>query len=180
MKKMILLVLAIMVILTACNPAQADPTEPPKTPSAPAATQATSHDPTKAEENKPYSFVLQGNELIPGAVFDEASMPEADSVFQVPSCAIEGTDNVYNYGVAEVTVFDDGKKQVVYSIFLVDANTPTTEGLYLGDDLSQAESIYGKEYTMNGAEVIYQRCETQLILILNSGYIASIEYRMVT
>ena len=118
--------------------------------------------------------------LVPGAAFDPAVLPEADSVFTVPSCAIEGTDNVYSYPVLEVTAYNDGTGEVIYSIYLTDANTPTEEGLYVGDDLARVTELYGEDYTQNGAEITYTKGATTLNMIINGDSVISIEYRMAT
>lgn len=127
-----------------------------------------------------FSFVLEGVELVPGAAFDTAVLPKEDSVYEIPSCAIEGTDLVYNYGIVEVTAFDDGTGPVIYSIYLVDIDTTTAEGLYVGDDLAQVEALYGTDYTENGPELIFRKGQTELRLLMEDGFVSSIEYRMVT
>lgn len=181
----LLLALCLLTCLAACGSQPADPTQPPKATVAPATTNVPE---TAVQETEPpqsvvaegYTFTLGDIPLIPGAVFEESKMPEAASVFQVPSCAIEGTDNVYNYTTVEVTVFDDGKAPVIYSVYLADPNTPTDEGLYLGDDLAAVENLYGTQYTKNAAELVYEKGTTQLRIIVNNDIVTSIEYRMVT
>lgn len=135
--------------------------------------------PTEPEQEEGFFFMLKDVKLVPGAVFDEAAMPENSGVFQVPSCAIEGTDNLYNYNSVEVTVFDDGTQPVIYSIYIMDANTPTQEGLRLGDSVEDAIALYGEDYIQSGAQMVYTKGETQLILLADNGSIINIEYRMV-
>lgn len=136
---------------------------------------------TQVEAEAPkYSFTYQGVELVPGAEFDPAALPEADFVYEVPSCAIEGTDNVYSYGVMEVTAFDDGTGEIIYSVYISDANTPTDEGLYIGDDMATVESLYGTDYTQLDTQVTYQSGNSYLVLLVENDVVISIEYRMVT
>ena len=115
MKKWIAMLLALTLVasLAACGGA---PAETPKT-SDPVKTQDETGEPQT--DGKVYSFTLADFQLIPGADFDPADLPEADSVFEVPSCAIEGTDNLYNYGTFELTAFNDGTGEVIYSIFFI-------------------------------------------------------------
>lgn len=135
-------------------------------------------DPTPSDRNV-FGFVFQGVTLVPGTAFDASVLPQAESVYQVPSCAIEGTDNVYQYDTFELTAFEGSDGEVIYSIYLIDANTPTPEGLYLGDDLAAVISIYGEEYTENGTQMIYQKGNTLLLIIVENGIVSSIEYRKV-
>lgn len=123
-------------------------------------------------------FVYEGVELIPGAAFDAAQLPEAESVYEVPSCAIEGTDNVYNYGAFEVTAFEDSAGEMIYSIYILDADLATPEGLALGDSLSRVTEIYGEGYEVNGSEYFYVSDGTILSLIVQNDIVISIEYRL--
>ena len=127
-----------------------------------------------------YSFEAQGVELIPGDPFDPAVLPEAESVYEVPSCAIEGTYNLYNYGTFELTAFDDGEKELIYSILLTDPNITTTEGLALGDDVQKVVSIYGDGYTQQGNAYVYTGDTELLYIIVQNEKVASIEYRLIT
>jgi len=182
MRRLFAIVMAVLLLaaMTACAPKQPAQTQPqtqpqPQTETTEGTTQA--QDPS---DEGGFAFVLEGVELIPGEKFDAAKLPEALSVFEVPSCAIEGTDNVYDYGVVEVTAFDDGTAPVIYSVFVKDVNTSTPEGLYQGDDLAKVEDLYGADYETNGAELVYTKGKTQLRIIMENDIVTSIEYRMVT
>ena len=124
-----------------------------------------------------FSFTFEGVELVPGQSFDASALPAPLSVYQVPSCAIEGTDNVYNYGTIEVTAFNDGTGEVIYSVYIVDANTPTDEGLYIGDTVDYVMSVYGEDCVRENGQITYQKGDTLLILILDGDYVQSIDFR---
>lgn len=188
MKKTIALCLAAMMLLcfAACGQEQPndvpqitmgaqqnDPTSENNTQDAQGATQAQ-------EAGNPYTFTFSDVELIPGAAFDAAKLPDAASTYQVPSCALEGTDNVYNYEAFEVTAFNDGKSEYIYSIYFLDPNLATPEGLALGDTLDKVVDLYGDGYIQEGTSYTYESAGTMLIIILQNDTIASIEYRMVT
>lgn len=178
MKKLIALLLAVLMIaaLAACGAETPDPTQPSK---------QNETNPTTPQQTKPaepedvFSFTYEGVELIPGAAFDPSVLPEADSVFEVPSCAIEGTDNVYSYPTFELTAYNDGTGEVIYSIYLLDANTPTAEGLYVGDDLARVTELYGTDYIENDTELTFTKGGTTLNFLLDGETVISIEYRMV-
>lgn len=127
-----------------------------------------------------FAFTYSGVKLCVGGDFVPSNLPEANSVYEVPSCAIEGTDNVYNYGTFELTAFNDGTKEIIYSIYILDANTPTDEGLYLGDNLARIETIYGTDYQRNGNEIVFEKGNSRLIFILQNEMVISIELRMPT
>lgn len=127
-----------------------------------------------------YIFVIDGVELVPGAEFISSLLPEASSVYKVPSCAIDGTDNVYNYEYFELTAFQEGNSEVIYSILLLDPNITTAEGLALGDTAARVTELYGDSYTQEGTARVYSGHGNALFVILQGEYVVSIEYRMIT
>ena len=185
----ILLTIALLTVLVGCDKKEQPKDTQAQTTAAPAVetTNAPEEETTVAPEETTapeqvvdedvFSFTYQGVALVPGNAFDSAALPEAESVYQVPSCAIEGTDNVYSYGDIEVTAFNDGNGEVIYSVYIVDANTPTAEGLYIGDTLDQVIAVYGEDYTQENGQVTYQKGNTLLVIILDGDYVASIDFR---
>ena len=184
MKKLIAILLAMMLVLSlaACG-AEEESNEDLVITRAPEA-EATEA-PAEGGEEAPavdegmFTFVFDGVELIPGAAFDPAALCEAASVYEVPSCAIEGTDNVYNYETFEITAYDDGTGEVIYSIYFLDPSLTTTEGLALGDDAAKVTELYGENYVEEGTAYVYTRTDSQLFVIVENGSVVSIEYRMV-
>lgn len=185
----ILLTIALLTVLVGCDKKEQPKDTQAQTTAAPAVetTNAPEEETTVAPEETTaqeqvvdedvFSFTYQGVTLVPGNAFDSAALPEAESVYQVPSCAIEGTDNVYSYGDIEVTAFNDGSGEVIYSVYIVDANTPTAEGLYIGDMLDQVIAVYGEDYTQENGQVTYQKGNTLLVIILDGDYVASVDFR---
>ena len=185
MKRMITLLLALMLLcVTGC--AQEQPNDVPQITMG----AQTGNEETKKQDSlettgeavtgEAFAFTFNNVKLIPGNAFDASKLPDAASTYEVPSCALEGTDNVYNYETFEVTAFNDGKSEYIYSIFLIDPNLTTPEGLALGDSLDKAVSLYGSGYTQEDTAYIYESADTQLILLLQDESIVSIEYRLVT
>ena len=175
MKKILVLLLVLMMLcLAACGNAQGSGDI--------AFTVGGQHDSTqgteqKNEETEGFYFMAGDVMVIPGMAFDAETLP-AESVYQVPSCALEGTDNVYSYGSYEITAFNDGEKELVYSIFFVEPDISTPEGLANGDDLSKAKELYGvgKE---DDTAWIFTRGNTELHIITEDDVIISIEIRLI-
>ena len=191
MKKLIALLLALVMVLAlaACGNS-ADPNEIPAITQGNNEENETPNQPEQEGENQQevqdtagdkqeYGYTYEGVALIPGDPFDPGVLPEADSVFEVPSCAIEGTDNLYNYGTFELTAFNDGTGEVIYSIFFIDPNITTDEGLALGDDVSKVIALYGEDYTQEGTAYVYTAGDTILSILVQNDTVTSIELRMV-
>lgn len=191
MKKMFAVLLAMLMLLGLCACGN---TDKPQETTAPVASDAPATEPSATEEGEldggfdigvvpvePFVFTFNGVTLIPGTAYDAAALPEPTSVYQVPSCAIEGTDNVYNFSDAvEITAFNDGSQEIIYSIAIFDPNVCTDEGLYLGDDAARVIELYGEDYTENGTAMVYTKGNTELTIILQNGFVVDMEFKWIT
>ena len=140
-------------------------------------TAAPGGDNTTAASAADYTFVTpEGVRITPGQPFDSSALAAAESVYQVQSCAIEGTDNVYNYGDFEVTAFDEGNGEYVYSVYIVTPSASTGEGLSLGDDEARVDELYGGDFTAAASGRVYVLGETKLQLTIEKGTVTGIEY----
>lgn len=138
----------------------------------------TSDQENSKEEEGAFGFVYEGATLVPGELVDHSVLPECSDVAEVPSCAFGGNDNVYNFEVFELTAYFDGDEERIYSIYFIDPNLPTTEGLCLGDTVEDMKSRYGVDYEAEESSYIYTKGETLLIVITKNDIIVSIEYRL--
>lgn len=193
MKKIVAILLAMTMLLslTACDSGE-KPQE--TTQAAPLETAAPETEgPAASEEGEldggadigvvpaaPFVFTFNGVTLIPGTTYDAAALPEPNSVYQVPSCAIEGTDNVYSFDAVEITAFQDGTQEIIYAVAIFDPNVCTDEGLYIGDDAARVVELYGEDYQENGTAMVYSRGNTMLSIILSGGFVADIEFSWIT
>lgn len=185
MKKTIVwaIALALLMTLAGCDPKDESQIPPDVTsttsPQGSQPQQTTTGDPAPTDpEPEGFSFLAGSVSLEPGAVYDPSVLPEPDSVYSVPSCAFEGEDTVYSFGTYEVTTYGGTGTEVIYSIYLLDPNITTPEGLALGDDLTKVHQLYGTDGIVNGRELVYTRGQTLLVLILQDEVVISIEYRM--
>ncbi|MDE5588016.1 MAG: hypothetical protein K2J60_02600 [Acetatifactor sp.] len=132
----------------------------------------------KQKEEGAFSFVYEGVTLTPGEFFDQSALPGYSDVAEVPSCAFDGNDKVYDYEVFELTAYIEEDGERVYSVYFIDPNMPTTEGLCLGDTVDDMKSLYGEGYEAEGTACTYTRGETLLIIITRNDIVVSIEYRL--
>lgn len=140
-------------------------------------TEASDQENSRDEEGV-FSFVYEGTALVPGELLDTSVLPKYSDVAEVPSCAFGGNDNVYNFEVFELTAYFDGDEERIYSIYFIDPNLPTTEGLCLGDTVDDMRSLCGEDYETEGNACTYTRGETSLIIITRNDIVVSIEYRL--
>lgn len=183
MRKYGILLLILLLCLTGCGRNEVNPelviTCAPREEENDYATRPAEGENPQVPGLKDFVFTSDGVDLIPGTAFDPSVLPAAESVYEVPSCAIEGTDNLYNYGSFELTAFHDGTEEMIYSILLLDPNIATPEGLALGDDGAKVTALYGDGYTKEGTARVYTGTRSMLYIILQGQSVASIEYRMI-
>ncbi|MCM1049930.1 MAG: hypothetical protein NC433_16060 [Clostridiales bacterium] len=130
------------------------------------------------EEEREFGFVYEGATLVPGELLDHDTLPEYTSVAEVPSCAFEGNDNVYDFKTFELTAYFAQEEERIYSIYFITPDLSTTEGLSLGDSVADMKTLYGEGYETEGTSYIYTRGETSLIIIAENDTVVSIEYQL--
>ena len=173
MKRVILLMLALsLLLLCACSNTQQGNGDFAFT-----AGNDSPADTVNQEEEDSFYFLAGDVAVRPGMPFDVEDLP-TENVYQVPSCAFEGTDNVYGYGSYEITAFGDANGETVYSIYLIEPDVSTPEGLSNGDEMTKAAELYGS-YEEDGTAWVFTRGKTQLFVIGQDGIIVSIEMRLV-
>ena len=132
----------------------------------------------KKEEEGVFGFSYGGVTLVPGEVFDESSLEKHSGVSEVPSCAFEGNDRVYNYKKFELTANIEEDGEHIYSIYLIDPNLTTTEGLGFGDSVEDMKSLYGEDFELEGTAYAYIRGNTMLSIVTQNDSVVGIEYRL--
>lgn len=125
-----------------------------------------------------FQFTYEGVTLTPGGDFDASALGDPVELSTVPSCAFDGNDNVYNYGAFELTAHVEGDKERIYSIYFIDSNLSTPEGLSLGDTVDDMKSLYGEDCAVEETSYTYTRGDTSFVVIVQDGVVFSIEYRM--
>ncbi len=183
MKRKMMILLAALVtvsVLTACGEKDPVPTGDNSDTTKPSAAQPNATGTVPGNTDTPEYYFMAGTvKLVPGEKFDAAALPAPNTTFEVPSCAFEGTDKVYNYETYEVTAFNDGKNELIYSVYLIEPTVKTPEGLAVGDDAAEIKKLYGDPKQVNGNEWVYTNGKVDIFIIVNNETVMSIEYRMV-
>ena len=130
------------------------------------------------KEKSAFRFQYEGVTMIPGEVFDQSALGGDYEFSEVPSCAFDGNDRVYTYEKFEVQTYVDGDQERIYSIYFIDPNLPTPEGLCLGDSADDVKSLYGEDYETIGNSYEYKGGNTVLTVITQNDMVVSIEYRL--
>lgn len=175
MKKVLIVIIAIIVIVAICVGVYFL-TSGSKEANSPAENGVTT-----AEDNSEKTIKLEyeGKDMTPGAVFSRDIFGEEVTYSEVPSCAGQGTDKVYNYGSYEITAYQDGDQEKIYSVYFIDDQITTTEGVKISDDSSIMFEKYGDNYEQTGNQYTYTSGNVNLSFIVENDFIRSITYTLV-
>ena len=130
------------------------------------------------EEKGAFSFVYEGVTLIPGELFEQSVLGEPSGFSEQETCAFGDKARIYTYEMFELQTYIEGEEERIYSIYFIDPNLPTPEGLCLGDTVDDMKALYGEDYEMEGNSYDYTGGNTMLAIITQNDVVTSIEYRL--
>ena len=136
--------------------------------------------PAGNEEGRQEGYLFEINGVKLGVDMDMneliSDLGEAKSVFEAPSCAIQGTAYVYSYGSFEIETYPDGEKNRIAYITLKDDTVATPEGIDLSKTKTDVVKVYGKASEESDSRITYQEGGMKLNFIFSGENIKSIEY----
>ncbi len=108
-----------------------------------------------------------------------SGLGEAKSTYESPSCAFQGNDYYYDYGSFEVSTYDEGNGQFIYSVFFKDDLVETPEGLCIGAAEADVIAAYGADGKLDSGNYSYTDGNCNLMIFIKDGVVSSIEYTAV-
>lgn len=108
------------------------------------------------------------------AIADQLGEPK--SYFEAASCAFEGLDKIYTYTSFEIETYPQDTADCIKSIVLKDDIVSTVEGVSIGDSEDKVRETYGAPAEESTGKLVYQKEKTNLVFVISSGVVASIEY----
>ena len=127
-----------------------------------------------------YKLEVEGKDMTPSVVFTQETFGEPNQLSEIPSCAFEGTDKVYTYTSYEITTYQDGDQERIYSVYFIDDQIATNEGVKIADNISAMTNAYGENYEQVGNQYTYVSGNVELAFIVENDVITSITYTLVT
>lgn len=140
----------------------------------PAATTSTSH----SSADKGYGLAVSGLTLY---CHDDmapilAGLGEAKSYFEAASCAFPGLEKTYTYPSFNLYTYEDGDKDRLASIVILDDSISTQEGIYLNASLDDVIKAYGEPSEKSLNLYTYEKASMKLSFIIEDDKVTSIEY----
>lgn len=123
-----------------------------------------------------WSLNVNGKELFVGMDMPK-DLGEPTAYFEAASCAIQGLDKDYTYGSILVKTEDDGKKERIVGLTILDDGAATGMGVTIG---STRDEVVGKHGTPTGESdtaLTYSAGEGVIAkFLLRDGTVTSITY----
>lgn len=132
---------------------------------------------TNKTNNRKDTFGLkyENVDVTPGIEFNKDKIKKEAEVSVIPSCAIEGNDNIYRYDNMEITTNDYGDKEVVYSIYFLNETAVTNEGIKIGDAKEDVKKAYpGIDDSV--ATYTYDKDGVRAMFTIENDVVKAIEY----
>ena len=131
----------------------------------------------KSDSSSGFSIEYKGVDITPGKEFDETKISETAEKSEIPSCAFDGVDKVYTYPEVEITVAEIDGKDTVYSVYFIDENIATNEGVKISDPKDYMIEKYGNDYENSlSTKFDYVKNGVTLSFIVENDMITGIEY----
>lgn len=128
-----------------------------------------------------YSVKYDGVEIVPGTEFNADNIKKEAIFSEIPSCAFNGTDKVYTYDNAEITVATINGKDTVYSVYFIDDGIETSEGVKITDTKDKMIEKYGTEYKEElGNQFTYTKGNVELSFNVENDIVVGIVYTLIT
>ena len=185
LKKTSSLLLVTMLILAGCGGSDASSDNAANNNLGNADTQisteanATENDTEAAPALSGYVFSHNGVDFTVDMKADDViiALGAPTSYYEVPSCAFEGMEKIYDYTSFEITTYEVEDVDYIANIYLKDDLVETPEGISLFMTSADLVEAYGEDYKVAEGQYVFTKDNTKLIVIVNSDLeIISIQY----
>ncbi len=181
MKKVLIAVIVIIIVaVIAFALINRDKDENTVNNEADIAEETVSSENTSSDGINEYLFTVNGKTVAINEEMNTQKFGEESNVYEVPSCAFEGNDKIYEYDGFEVETYEDGEVEKIYSIYFTDTKQKTSEGICVSDSYEKMVETYGEEFENDNTQYTYTKDNTCLEFIVENDVITSIKYVLKT
>lgn len=102
---------------------------------------------------------------------------KAENYYEAQSCKHQGKEKVFTYEGFELSTYPSDSKDYVKSIWFLNEETQTPEGIHIGSSIEEMKEAYGEEYTEEKGSYIYAEDGTVLTFYTKKDFVSGIEYK---
>lgn len=128
------------------------------------------------ETNKEESIKIEydGVNITPGEKLKIDKISKDYDKSEVPDCAFGGKGIIYTFDDLEISTNED---DLIYSVYFIDPNMKTLEGISLGDSFDSVKEKY--KGTESDGVYKYSKGKVEIDFTINGDIVSSIEYLLV-
>ncbi len=128
-----------------------------------------------------YSFETDEAEIFMSQDVSELlpQLGKAENYYEAQSVKHQGKEKVFTYKGFELSTFPSGGNDYVKSIWFLDQETATKEGLHIGSTIEEMKESYGDDYTEEKGSYIYTSEDSILTFYTKKDRVSGIEYKAV-
>ncbi len=132
------------------------------------------------EKNKSsFSININNKKFNLGNNLSDLNLPETDEIYEIDSCAFEGKEKTYTYDNFEITTYPHDNKEEIISVYFLNSEMTTEEGIKIGDTVELMKEKYGENFNQADNSYVYTNGDTTLTFIVNNNLITNIEYDLI-
>lgn len=104
---------------------------------------------------------------------------KAESYYEAQSSSHQGKEKVFTYDGFELSTYPSGGSDYVKSIWFLNEETVTPEGIHIGSTIDEMKEAYGDDYTEENGKYQYVSDEGILAFYTKKGAVSGIEYKFI-
>lgn len=129
------------------------------------------------KEEESFEIKYEGINITPGETLDISKFKNTYDKSEVPDCALGGKGIMYAFDDLEISTND---KNLIYSVYFLNPNYKTAEGIALGDSKDAVIKAYGdKASKSDNGDLLYQKGKVEISFIFDNDKVTSIEYTLI-
>ncbi len=106
-----------------------------------------------------------------------ARLGRAESYYEAESSSRQGKEKVFTYAGFELSTYPSGGSDYVKSIWFLDQETVTPEGIHIGSAIDEMKEAYGDGYTEENGKYEYVSEDGILAFYTKKDTVSGIEYK---
>jgi len=106
-----------------------------------------------------------------------SKLGKAENYYEAQSVKHQGKEKVFTYKGFELSTYPSGDNDYVKSIWFLDEETTTKEGIHIGSTIQEMKEAYGDDCREEKGSYIYSSEETVLTFYTKKDQVSGIEYK---
>lgn len=108
-----------------------------------------------------------------------SQLGKAENYYEAQSCKHQGKEKVFTYDGFELSTYPSGSDDFVKSIWFLNEDTETQEGIHIGSTIEEMKEAYGDDCTEEKGRYIYSSDDSVLTFYTKKGTVSGIEYKAI-